>query len=86
MTDVTFLNSEDTNLRDINQANITDATAKGYTFTGIIGSTFAILDSDSVVAISNGQCTVESSGTPTYVAIKGTGGALGLYTVPQIPV
>ena len=86
MANVTFSNTSpvDTNLQNINQANITDATAAGYTFLGVIGTNLTVDAQDAVVAISNGECTVVGSGTPTYVAIKGTGGELGLYQNPQI--
>ena len=85
MTNVVFENTADTNLKDISQANITDATAVGAAFTGIIGSTFAYVDQDAVLAISNGECTLVTAAAPaTYVAIKGTNGQLGLYQNPQI--
>ena len=86
MADVVFSNTSlaDTNLKDISQANITDATATGYTFTGAIGSTFAIDAADPIVAIADGECTVQGTGAPTYATIKTTGGSLGLYLNPQL--
>ena len=87
MTDVVFSNTSpvDTNLKDISQANITDAAAYGYSFQGVIGTNLSVSNQTDPLAISNGECSVTcTAGTATYVAIKRSSGALGFYTNPQI--
>ena len=84
MANVVFSNATDTNLQDINQSNITDATATATTFTGAVGSTFAVDVEHGTSAISNGEVTLTTAATATYSAIKGSAGEIGFYTEPAI--
>lgn len=85
MADVVFSNAADTNLKDINEANITDPGATATTFTGVIGTSLLIDVEHGTSPISNGQVTLTGAAAQvSYVAIKGSAGELGLYTVPQI--
>lgn len=85
MADIVFSNAADTNLKDINEANITDPGAAATTFTGVIGTSLLIDVEHGTSAISDGEVTLTGADAQTsYVAVKGAAGELGLYTVPQI--
>jgi hypothetical protein len=80
---ILFRNIDDTNLKDINRSNVTDPQATAVTFTGSIGTTFAIDIQHGVTPLSNGEATVTgASDSTTYTAFKGSDGKLMVYQYP----
>ena len=71
MATIQFRNGNDTNLHDISDNNITDATATGVSFTGGVGVDLTV-DTATIntINVNDGECDVPCTGTGTYVVFK----------------
>ena len=76
MANQVYDNDTDTNLKDLNNSNITDATAVAVPFLGSVGVNLTVdaTPGKQTVNIASGETTVICAGTGTRTAFKLTDG------------